>query len=488
MTGTYPNPSLATTGPGAITKGTASRSATITLDAKGRVVALTDSAIASSGDFFNIKSYGAVGDGTTDDTASINAAIAALNAAGGGCLYLPAGVYKITSQPTTITTDVKIMGDGVQVVQVNLNSCSGFKIDQSSHANYRSATACDFSTSVQSGHASGLVGLEYIPPVFAAADKKIEFSNLFFYDLGKCIFVNSSTVNGVAYGRIEGCCCHSPVNLAINLYGFHIKNSTQIKIIGCAIDSYDTGVYVEGNCEGTYMTGTDVIGCDKGFVQYCVGASVHSDTSIVDCFFDCLGTIGVKIGDATSGVPNSSIVGCSFAGGGASCLCLELYGDDSTVTGCNFWNAAKAGSITIYGANNVVSGCNVQNIAIKLAATSSNCRVSGCAYANITGARVIDSGTNNVAGDTLGLQKVANLTGGAATEDINVDITAIGLGKLSSSAYVSIGGAHFGSKIVGGYDATNGANTSINARFTLWMSDGTNLPAGNHRFNVLVSP
>lgn len=41
--------------------------------------------------------YGAVGNGTTDDTAAIQAAIDACMAAGGGIVYFPKGVYKITA-------------------------------------------------------------------------------------------------------------------------------------------------------------------------------------------------------------------------------------------------------------------------------------------------------------------------------------------------------------------------------------------------------
>lgn len=66
-------------------------------------------------DWFNAKSYGAVGDGTTDDTTAIQAAITACIAAYGGIVYLPSGTYKTS---TTITADlenwssVSIVGDG----------------------------------------------------------------------------------------------------------------------------------------------------------------------------------------------------------------------------------------------------------------------------------------------------------------------------------------------------------------------------------------
>lgn len=44
---------------------------------------------------FNVKLYGALGDGSTNDTVAINAAIIACNAAGGGTVFVPAGTYMI---------------------------------------------------------------------------------------------------------------------------------------------------------------------------------------------------------------------------------------------------------------------------------------------------------------------------------------------------------------------------------------------------------
>lgn len=46
---------------------------------------------------YNVKAYGAVGNGTTDDRAAINAAITAANAAGGGTVYMPPGTYLVTA-------------------------------------------------------------------------------------------------------------------------------------------------------------------------------------------------------------------------------------------------------------------------------------------------------------------------------------------------------------------------------------------------------
>ena len=43
--------------------------------------------------WFNIKTYGAAGDGVTNDSAALSAAVAAAAAVGGGIVYVPSGTY-----------------------------------------------------------------------------------------------------------------------------------------------------------------------------------------------------------------------------------------------------------------------------------------------------------------------------------------------------------------------------------------------------------
>lgn len=71
--------------------------------------------------WFNVKSYGAIGNGSTDDTAAINAAIAALT--NNSVLFFPPGVYN-TSGLSTLAglTNVTLFGPGAviyQTVQAN---------------------------------------------------------------------------------------------------------------------------------------------------------------------------------------------------------------------------------------------------------------------------------------------------------------------------------------------------------------------------------
>jgi len=63
---------------------------------------ITDKAVTPAGlkferPYIDVRSYGATGDGTTDDTTAIQAAIDAANAAGGGIVQFPAASYVITA-------------------------------------------------------------------------------------------------------------------------------------------------------------------------------------------------------------------------------------------------------------------------------------------------------------------------------------------------------------------------------------------------------
>ncbi|MFF9279503.1 glycosyl hydrolase family 28-related protein [Streptomyces griseosporeus] len=66
-------------------------------------------------DWLNVKDYGAQGDNVTDDTAAIQAALAACPM--GGIVYLPAGAYR-TSAPLTIPPAVTLMGTHANLMAV----------------------------------------------------------------------------------------------------------------------------------------------------------------------------------------------------------------------------------------------------------------------------------------------------------------------------------------------------------------------------------
>lgn len=74
----------------------------------------------------NVKAYGATGDGATDDTAFVQAAIDAIEALGGGMLYFPPGTYKVTAE-LTVTQPMVILGAGMGVSLVRATTLGASK-------------------------------------------------------------------------------------------------------------------------------------------------------------------------------------------------------------------------------------------------------------------------------------------------------------------------------------------------------------------------
>ena len=66
------------------------------------------------GEVINVKAYGAVGDGVTNDTEAFNAALASLAKAGGGRCLVPKGTYLISASGITshVKSGVHVVGEG----------------------------------------------------------------------------------------------------------------------------------------------------------------------------------------------------------------------------------------------------------------------------------------------------------------------------------------------------------------------------------------
>jgi len=77
--------------------------------------------------YFNVKAYGALGDGTTDDTTAINAAISAANT-GTGIVFFPPGTYKITSALTFSSTAAGVQGTPGSIVTSTVGSINLFTV------------------------------------------------------------------------------------------------------------------------------------------------------------------------------------------------------------------------------------------------------------------------------------------------------------------------------------------------------------------------
>jgi hypothetical protein len=288
----------------------------------------------------SVKAFGAKGDGTTDDTAAIQAAIAATGwPAQAASLSFDPGTYIISS---TITLD----GGG-------LNATPQFVI----HGNGATLKS----------NTSGLVLLKLTNSI-------VSLTRVFVYDLmfyintpggggGTCAVLHNSQLC-----QFVGCQFLGSYGLGVELTGTSINN----RLMSCEWTSMARGILVSGS--GHYL---QVDGC--AFAEQLIGTPLN--------WIEVTGSSQmIQISD-------------SFFGGSQATLPIIRLtkGYNSQITGCTFWDCHDTG-IWLGGAgqadDNLVSGCTM-NVIYKhgVVIEGSRCKVTGCTFGpvSVAGANTYDA-------------------------------------------------------------------------------------------------
>lgn len=139
----------------------------------------------------SVKDFGAVGDGTTDDTTAIQATINAVNALTmNGAVYLPTGTYKISTS-LNVPYGVSIYGDGGTASILQCEDCDGLTFTTFGYE-IGSMFFEDFGLTANSG--TNRTGIVSINSPTSTTQDGLYFNRLRFYSWNQC-FILSSTSN-----------------------------------------------------------------------------------------------------------------------------------------------------------------------------------------------------------------------------------------------------------------------------------------------------
>jgi hypothetical protein len=234
----------------------------------------------------SVKDFGAVGDGVTDDSVAFQAAMTFLASQDDASLYIPSGVYRLTTRASATFSagSYSIYGDGASSIIVGDNAVGALRMVCTSRHVYTTVTDLNFSPALPN---SG-TGFEYTAPEGGVAQRNV-------FRMENCVFepyddadTTSSWFNVIV---VTGVNRPSFNNIVAWRVGTDKPNAI-LNIDGCykpiITDCYFNGIATYGisnirtdSNEGFLLSNTTINGADTGV--YISQPSRHPEIWIQDC-------------------------------------------------------------------------------------------------------------------------------------------------------------------------------------------------------------
>lgn len=275
-------------------------------------------------DLVNVKTFGAIGDGTTDDTLAINNAINSINK---GVIFVPRGTY-LLSGPINLKSDIVLIGEGNATTfkvkdNININD-NIIKI-----VNASNVTLSNFGVDGNRANQDETIYTQYA--VFVSNTQNVTVDNLNVYNangVGIQIYAsnNCTVFNCKSHGnRYHGYECEQCVNCVFDTsYGYNNARH---------------GIFISpGEVGGTGSINNTIVNCCfNGNTQYGVAFAVDAQ--------------GISIGLSK----NNVVENCQINGNGYYGISIYRV-DNCVINGNNITNNGAFG-IQVYRAlNNII--CN----------------------------------------------------------------------------------------------------------------------------------
>jgi hypothetical protein len=235
--------------------------------------------------FFNVKDYGAIGNGTTDDTTALAATITA--ASSGGTVFLPPGTYAFSSQLSLSVSGVSLVGAGAgasilrptsgfsgsQLINITANLCGVSNLTiafaTTTYSSNPSATGIQI-TAAQNILIQN-VSINYINgwAIQSTANTTIrnkwtKFDNVFSSLCAKGIHIVGVSANNNAAHVLTDCILDQVATGASNGDGFFIEDCYDIECsnLECNVSAGSgSAFHIKGRCASIHLVNF-VGGCD----------------------------------------------------------------------------------------------------------------------------------------------------------------------------------------------------------------------------------
>jgi len=328
----------------------------------------------------NVKTdFGAVGDGVTDDTAALQAALTV-----GGAIYIPPGVYKVTST-LTLATNAWIVGAGrtetilrqaTNFTLMHLSDVDGFGLARFQiHNSQASASVTSGVGIFLENSAAGVMDDLYINNTYIGVH--IQASPIlrcnavdvqYFKNCGWLLDGGGNydvyVKNSIADGQLE----MAPNGLySVKLY----DHCDEIVFDTCVLNmaSYPLHISAVSSAPGVRPAFCRFRNCS--FDSCTNGAEVDRavDTVFEGCFFSSRNAVtgnGCVVG--ATDAEGTTFIGCMFANSGANGLILQANSKHTKVIGCNIVANSLFEANTYHGINVAagtmdfsIIGCTITN-------------------------------------------------------------------------------------------------------------------------------
>lgn len=349
---------------------------------------ITAPIIDKGGQQYNVKAYGAKGDGTTDDQAAIQSAINAAQTAGGGTVFFPNGQYIVSGTPQVTGTNIILRGTGNATILLGtaamnpagttigiwVNGASNILIEglviDGNFTNIAKNGSFEAASSLWTPviNTYGAQG----PKTYIMAGSGIDSTTYLKYRMPIRI-TNTSSVT------VRGCTIQNSVSAGIIADATSVNGCTDIQIVNNRVKlTFDNGIYFHQGVQ--YAT---AIGNEVSDTQYNGIASIYCDhilfsnNNIRNAGPSLSDSGGIEIDGSSNCTATGNLIdSCQFYGitaiatqetnitngaNGNQVWASNTNISNNTITNChaNDYPTHNTPGVNVFGANNTTINANM---------------------------------------------------------------------------------------------------------------------------------